>query len=75
MWRADSLEKTLRLGKIESQKEKKAAEDEMLGWLDGITILWTWTWANSGRWWETERPGMFHDGEELDMTEWLRNNW
>ena len=30
MWRADSLEKTLMLGKIEKQKEKGAAEDEMV---------------------------------------------
>ena len=29
MWRADSLEKTLMLGKIE---EKRALEDEMVGW-------------------------------------------
>ena len=29
MWRADSLEKTLMLGKIE---EKGAIEDEMVGW-------------------------------------------
>ena len=25
-------------------------------WLDGITIQWPWTWANSRRWWGTERP-------------------
>ena len=31
MQRADSLEKTLMLGKIE-QEEKGTAEDEMVGW-------------------------------------------
>ena len=31
MQRADSLEKTLRLGKI-GQEEKRATEDEMIGW-------------------------------------------
>ena len=30
MWSADSLEKTLMLRKIEGQKEKRAAEDEMV---------------------------------------------
>ena len=34
MWRANSLEKTLMLGKIEGRKRRWAAEDEML---DGIT--------------------------------------
>ena len=29
---ADSLEKTLLLGKIEGQKEKGMTEDEMVGW-------------------------------------------
>ena len=32
MQRADSLEKTLMLGKIESGKKKGATEDEMVGW-------------------------------------------
>ena len=32
MRRADSLEKTLMLGKIEGQEEKGMTEDEMVGW-------------------------------------------
>ena len=32
MRRADSLEKTLMLGKTEVQEEKGATEDEMVGW-------------------------------------------
>ena len=32
MQRADSLEKTLMLGKIEDKKEKRATEDEMVEW-------------------------------------------
>ena len=32
IWRADSLEKPLMLGKIEGKKKKGAAEDEMVGW-------------------------------------------
>ena len=30
--RTDSLEKTLMLGKIEGKTEKRATEDEMVGW-------------------------------------------
>ena len=30
--RADSLEKTLMLGKIEGKRRKRVAEDEMVGW-------------------------------------------
>ena len=32
MQRADSLEKTLVLGKIESKRRRRATEDEMVGW-------------------------------------------
>ena len=32
MRRADSMEKTLMLGKIEGKGEKGATEDEMVGW-------------------------------------------
>ena len=32
MQRADSLEKTLILGKIEGRKKKGMTEDEMIGW-------------------------------------------
>ena len=38
MQRADSLEKTLMLGKIDAGEEKGSTEDEMVGWhhrLDG----------------------------------------
>ena len=57
MRRADSLEKTLVLGKIEGRRRK--------GWqkvrsLDGITNSMERTWANSGSWWETGKPGVLH---------------
>ena len=32
MQRADSLERTLMLGKVEGQEEKGTTEDEMVGW-------------------------------------------
>ena len=33
MWRADSFEKTLMLGKVEGRRRGQP-EDEMVGWLD-----------------------------------------
>ena len=56
MWRTDSLEKILMLGKIEGRGRS--------GWqrmrrLDGITMTqWTWVWVSSGSWWWTGKPGM-----------------
>ena len=47
MWRADSLEKTLMLGKIEGRRRRGR---QRLRWLDGITYTqWTRVWANLGR--------------------------
>jgi len=40
--------------------ETLKAEEGDRGW-DGwmaSSIQWTWTWANSGRWWGTGRPGV-----------------
>ena len=55
MRRADSLKKTLVLGKIE---DKRRRGQQRTRWLDGITSLMTWVWANFARWWRTGRPGM-----------------
>ena len=51
----DSLENSLMLGKIEGSMRRG---HQRMRWLDGITVQWAWTWANSGRWWGTWRPGM-----------------
>ena len=29
---------------------------QRMRWLDGIMMQWTWTWANSRRWWGTGNP-------------------
>ena len=47
MQRADSFEKTLMLGKIES---KEGRGQQRMRWLDGITTQWTWIWVDSGSW-------------------------
>ena len=46
MGRADSLEKTLMLGKIEGKR--KEGDRRWDGWMASL-IQWTWVWANSRR--------------------------
>ena len=55
MQRANSLEKTLMLGKIEGR-----GEGDNRGWDSWMASLtqWTWVWASSGRWWRTGKPGV-----------------
>jgi len=55
MRRADSLEKTLLLGKIEGRRRR--GQQRWDGWLPLLT-QWTWVWANSRSWWWTGRPGV-----------------
>jgi len=55
MWRTDSLEKTLMLGKM-----KAGGEGDDKGW-DGwmaSLIQWTRVWVSFGSWWWTGKPGM-----------------
>ena len=54
MQRADSLEKTLMLGKIEGRRRRGNRGWD--GWMVSLT-QWTWVWANSGRQWKTGKPG------------------
>ena len=72
MWRTDSLEKILMLGKT---------EDRRRGWqrmrrLDGI-ILWTWVWASSGSLWWTGKPGLLQSMESQRVVhDWaIELNW
>ena len=73
MGRADSLEKTLMLAKIEGRRRR---ERQSMRWLDGTTIQWAWVWANSGKQWRTENPGCSPWGcKELDTNEQTTTNW
>ena len=55
MRRADSLEKTLMLGKIEGRRRR---EWQRMRWLDGITNAMDMSWVDSWSWWWTGRPGV-----------------
>ena len=70
MWRTDSLEKTLMLGKIEGGRRRGW---QKMRWLDGITNSMDMIWVNSGSWWRTRRPGVLQSRgpKESDTTEWL----
>ena len=54
MWRADSLEKTLMLGKIKGGRRGANRWD---GWMASLTG-WTWVCTSSRSWWWTGKPGV-----------------
>ena len=65
---ANSLEKTLMLGKIEGGRRR--------GWQRCVCCIvsstqWTWIWANSGRQWKTGKPGMLQFME----SQRVRHDW
>ena len=74
MWRANSLEKTLNLGKIWGQEEKGTTEDKMVGWhhpLNGHELEQTLG--------DSEGQGGLAccsqwGRKELHITQWLNNN-
>ena len=76
VWRADSLEKTLMLGKIEGRRRRV---QQRMRWLDDITNQWTWVWVSSRSWWWTGKSGVLQStGSQSDTTEllnWTESNW
>ena len=54
MWTANTLEKTLMLGKIEDRRRG----GQRMTWLDDITDAVNKNLGKFGRWWRTGRPGM-----------------
>ena len=72
MWRTNSLEKTLMLGKMEGRRRRGW---QRMRWLDGIKTQWTWVWVSSRSWWWTGRPGILQSmgSQRVDMIELL--NW
>ena len=75
MWRTDSLEKTLMLGKLKAGGE--GDDRGRNGWMASPT-WWSWVWASSRSWW-TGKPGMPQSlGSQRvktrlsDWTDWLK---
>ena len=73
MWRTDSFEKTLMLGKIEGRRRRG---QQMIWWLDAITDSKDMSLSNSGSWW-TGRPGMLQSmGLQIVRHDWVTElNW
>ena len=55
MWRPDSFEKTLMLGNIEGGRRRGL---QKMRRLDGIINSMDRSWASSGSWWLTGKPGV-----------------
>ena len=72
MWRVDSFERTLMLGKIEGRGE--GDDRGWDGWMASPT-QWTWVWVDSRSWWWIGRPGVLwfmgsqRVGHDWDWTE------
>ena len=73
MQRADSLEKSLMLGKIEGRR--KGDDRGWDGWMASPT-QWTWVWVNSGSWLWTGKPGVLQSRElQRVRHDWTKLNW
>ena len=69
MWRADSFEKTLMLGKNEGEGER--GDRGWDGWMAWLT-QWTWVWASLRRWWWTGKAGLLQStGSQRVRHDWV----
>ena len=74
MQRANSLEKTLMLGKTEDRRRRG---QQRMKWLDGITDSTDMSLGKVGSWWWTERPGVLQSmGSQRVGYDWATElNW
>ena len=74
MWRTDSLEKTLMLGKFEGRRRRGRQRTRCL---DGITDSMECVWASSWSWWWTGKPGMLQSmgSQRVGHNQATKLNW
>ena len=69
MWRTNSLEKTLMLGKIEGRRKRAVTEDEMIGWHHRLNGHEFEQILEDRKAWLLQSMGL----QERDRTEWPSN--
>ena len=73
MQKANSLEETLMLGKIEGRRRR--GDRGWDSWMASPT-QWTWVWANFRSWWWTGKPGGQSMGSKGVGHDWATEiNW
>ena len=74
MWTADSLKNSLMCW-VRLMAEGEEGISGWEGWM-ASPMQWTWTWANSGRWWGKDRQACYSSWgcKESGMTGWLNNS-
>ena len=67
--KADSEERILMLGKMKGRRRR--GDRGWDGWMASPTHS-TWVWANSRRWWKTEKPGVLQSmGPQRVGPDWV----
>ena len=75
MWRTDSSEKTLMLGKIDGRRRRRL---QKMRWLDGIIDTMKWVWVGSGSWWWSKAWRVAVHGVAKSrkwLSNWNELNW
>ena len=68
MWRTDSFEKILMLGKIKGARRRGW---QRMRWLDSITDSMDMSLSKSRRWWWTRKPGVLQSMGVMKSWTWL----
>ena len=75
MWRTDSSEKALMLGKIEGRRRR--GQQRMRWLVTSPPRWWIWIWVISRSWWWTGKPGMLQSmgsQSQIRLSDWIKLN-